>query len=159
MMKINTLAPMVIAQWLQQHQQKPFRLVVTASAMSYWPVPGYAGYAASKAALHQFAETIRSEGGGDWLTIIYPGSTDTAFFNHAGRNVPKALPILPVHIVVKRIIDGVVLGKRRIYPSRIFRLVMLLNRIFADLQAYLFFNRKKKTEGLERKIKEAEIKF
>lgn len=138
MMKINTLAPMVIAQWLQQYQKKPFRLVVTASAMSHWPVPGYAGYAASKAALHQFAETIRSEGGGDWLTIVYPGSTDTAFFNHAGRNVPKALPIQSVDSVVRRIIDGVTLGKRRIYPSRIFRLVMLLNRILPIFKPIYF---------------------
>lgn len=138
MMKVNTLAPMLIAQRLQKHQQEPFRLVVTASAMSYWPVPGYAGYAASKAALHQFAETIRSEGGGDWLTLVYPGSTDTAFFNHAGRNVPKALPIQSVTSVVGRIINGVILRKRRIYPSRIFRLVMLLNRILPIFKPIYF---------------------
>lgn len=150
--RINAQAPIFIAQW--QQQQQPFRLVITASAMSYWPVPGYAAYAASKAAIHQFVETIWSEAKGDWVTMVYPGSTDTAFFNHAGKNVPKALPIQPVQVVAKRIIEGVALGKRRIYPSRIFRIVMLINRVLPVLKPIYFSLERKKLRDWEERLRE-----
>lgn len=151
---VNVQAPILNAQWLQRKQKQPFRLVITASAMSYWPVPGYAAYAASKAAIHQFVKTIWSEAKGDWVTMVYPGSTDTAFFNHAGENVPKALPIQPVQVVVKRIIEGVALGKRRIYPSRIFRLVMLINRVLPVLKPIYFSSERKKLRDWEGKSRD-----
>jgi uncharacterized protein len=97
--------------------------------MSYWQIPGYAAYASSKAALHQFAETIRSEGNGDWLTLVYPIATKTQFFERAGNSIPKAFPIQSVESVVKIIIKGVAKGKIRIFPSRTFRIIQLVNRI------------------------------
>jgi uncharacterized protein len=138
--KINTLVPIETALWLKKHQKDhPFRLVVTASAISHWPVPGYAAYAASKAAIHQFSETIRSEGEGEWLTLVYPGATDTGFFDFAGESIPKAFPVQSAESVAKSIIKGVKKGKLKIYPSFVFWTVMKLNRWIPILKPFYFF--------------------
>lgn len=130
LLRINTLVPIETAKQLFKNQPNyPFRLVITASAMSFWHIPGYAAYSASKAGLHQFAETIRSEGEGDWLTLVYPIATKTQFFEKAGNSIPRAFPVQSVESVVKIMIKGVAKGKTRIFPSRTFRIIQLVNRI------------------------------
>jgi short-subunit dehydrogenase len=112
--------------------------------MSFWPVPGYAAYASTKAALHQFVETLRSEGEGDWVTLVYPAATETDFFKSAGKEIPKAYPVQPVNIVVKKIIAGVAKGKRTIFPSKLFQVVMVANRIIPVFKPIYFFIERKK---------------
>lgn len=130
LIRINTLIPIETGKILLKTQPDyPFRLVITASAMSFWHIPGYAAYSASKAALHQFAEAIRSEGGGNWLTLVYPIATKTQFFAKAGQDIPKAFPVQSVESVVKIMIKGVAKGRTKIFPSKIFRIVQLLNGI------------------------------
>jgi short-subunit dehydrogenase len=130
MLQINFLLPIETAKILKQTQaHHPCRLVVTASAMSYWPVPGYAAYAATKAAIHHFVETVKSEGDGNWITLVYPIATETDFFKSAGKEIPKAFPVQSVKTVVKNIINGVEKGKKRIFPSKLFQVVMMANRI------------------------------
>lgn len=128
--RINTWIPLETAQILKKSQRKPFRLVVTASAVAYWAIPGYSAYSASKAAMHRLAEAIRAEEKADWLTLVYPASTDTAFFSKAGKNIPKPFPVQKAESVAMAMIRGAQKGKRRIYPSFIFRTVLLVNRIF-----------------------------
>jgi len=140
MLQINVASPIETAKVLKQTQShSPCRLVVIASAMSFWPVPGYAAYAASKAAIHQFVETVKSEGDGDWITLVYPAATETDFFKTAGKEIPKAYPVQSVNIVVKKIIAGVAKGKRTIYPSRLFQATMLVNRILPVFKPIYFF--------------------
>jgi uncharacterized protein len=145
MLQINVLSPIETAKFLKRMQiHHPCRLVVTASAMSYWPVPGYAAYASTKAGLHQFVETMRSEGDGDWITMIYPAATDTDFFNKAGKKIPKAYPVQSVHAVVRRIIIGVAKGQKRIYPSRLFQATMLANRYLPIFKPFYFYLERRK---------------
>jgi uncharacterized protein len=145
MLQINVLSPMETAKILKPMQaHHPCRLVVTASAMSYWPVPGYAAYAASKAGIHQFVESVRSEGDGDWITIVYPAATNTYFFKSAGKEIPKAFPVQSVQTVVSKIIDGVSKGKKSIYPSRLFQATLLINRILPIFKSLYFFIERKK---------------
>ncbi|MCL6257884.1 SDR family NAD(P)-dependent oxidoreductase [Aquiflexum sp. TKW24L] len=145
MQQINVLSPIETAKILKPMQAQHFcRLVVTASAMSYWPVPGYVAYAASKAALHQFVETIRSEGDGDWITMVYPAATSTDFFKSAGKEIPKAFLVQSVQTVVCHIIQGVSKGKKRIYPSRLFQATMYVNRILPVFKPIYFFIERKK---------------
>ena len=145
MFHINVLSPIETAKILKQMQANNLcKLVITASAMSYWPVPGYAGYAAGKSSLHQFVETIRSEGDGDWITLVYPGATETDFFKKAGKEIPKAYPVQSVKTVVKNILLGVSKGKKRIYPSRLFQVTMIANRVLPIFkQVYFLLERKK----------------
>ena len=148
MLQINVLSPIETARILKQSlPNHPFRLVVTASAMSFWPVPGYAAYAATKAALHQFVETLRSEGDGDWITLVYPAATETDFFKSAGKEIPKASPVQSVQTVVKTIINGVEKGKNRIFPSKLFQVVMIANRIMPIFKPIYFFIERKKLKN------------
>lgn len=128
MVHINILSPIETARILKQlHPNNNCRLVITASAMSYWPVPGYAAYAAAKAALYQFVETLRNEGDGDWITLVHPAATETDFFKSTGKEIPKAFPVQSVQTVTRHILQGVSKGKKRIYPSRLFQAAMLFN--------------------------------
>jgi len=126
--RINVTIPFLTAKALKKAQSSPFRLIVTASAVSYWTVPGYSVYSASKAAMHQLAEGIRAEGDGDWLTLVYPASTDTSFFAKAGKEIPKAYPVQSAEKVAEYMIRGVAKNKKYIYPSTLFRLALLVNR-------------------------------
>lgn len=126
--KINTWIPFKTAQTLIKTNSSNFRLVIIASAIAYWAVPGYNLYSASKAAMHQLAESIRSEGKADWLTLVYPSATETEFFKNAGKNIPKAYPVQSAEKVASIIIKGVKRNKKYIYPSFIFRSVLLINR-------------------------------
>ncbi|MCS4434982.1 SDR family NAD(P)-dependent oxidoreductase [Aquiflexum gelatinilyticum] len=145
MLQINVLSPIETAKILKQTQAHySCRLVVTASAMSYWPVPGYAAYAATKAALHHFVETLRSEGDGDWITLVYPGATETDFFKNAGKEIPKAFPVQTVQTVARHILQGVSKGKKKIYPSRLFQATMLIDRILPVFKPLYFLLERKK---------------
>lgn len=63
------------------------RLVFIGSVAATMPVPDYAVYGASKAALEGFARSLRSELGGNiGVQIIHPGATRTAM--HAKSGVP-----------------------------------------------------------------------
>ncbi|MCH6197979.1 SDR family NAD(P)-dependent oxidoreductase [Aquiflexum sp. LQ15W] len=153
MLQINVLSPIETAKILKPMQaHHPCKLVVTASAMSYWPVPGYAAYAATKAAIHQFVETIKSEGEEDWITMVYPAATDTDFFKSAGKEIPKAFPVQSVQTVVRHILRGVSKGKKKIYPSRLFQATMLINRILPVFKLlYFLLERKKLKNWMESK--------
>jgi short-subunit dehydrogenase len=145
MLQINVLSPIESAKILKRSlPNHPFRLVMTASAMSFWSVPGYAAYASTKAAIHQFVETLRSEGDGDWITLVYPAATKTDFFKSAGKEIPKAFPIQSVQTVARNIILGVSKGKKRIFPSKLFQVVMIANRIIPIFKPLYFFIERKK---------------
>ncbi|WP_291780391.1 SDR family NAD(P)-dependent oxidoreductase [Cecembia sp.] len=126
--RINVTVPFLTARALRKRQGIAFRLVVTASAVSYWAVPGYAVYSASKAAIHQLAAGIWAEGDGDWLTLVYPAATETDFFKKAGKNIPKAYPVQSSERVAELILKGVAKNKKRIYPSLLFRWGLIANR-------------------------------
>ncbi|GIV40461.1 MAG: short-chain dehydrogenase [Thermonema sp.] len=93
------------------------RLCITASSMAFLGIPGYALYAATKAALHRWAQTLWAEGERR-LTLVYPIATRTRFFNAAQS--PLLFPNQSATQVVKAILRGISRGKRRIFPSRLF---------------------------------------
>lgn len=64
--QLNVFSPIQIG--LEIRQLFPtglFRLIITASAMSFWTIPGYSLYAATKSALLQWARTVWLEKTGD----------------------------------------------------------------------------------------------
>lgn len=142
--RINVTVPFLTGKALKKRQSSPFRLIVTASAVSYWTVPGYSVYSASKAAMHQLAEGIRAEGDGDWLTLVYPASTATSFFVMAGKNIPQAYPVQSAERAAEYMLKGVAKNKKYIYPSTLFRLVLLVNRWIPLIKPlYTLFERRK----------------
>jgi short-subunit dehydrogenase len=108
---------------------KPYKVVVTASAMAFIAVPGYAIYSSTKAALDRFADAYR------WqvkdprkLVMVYPIGTRTGFFRAAGHNVPEAWPTQTPETVARAILRCVKADRKTVYPSALFSLVMFLDR-------------------------------
>jgi len=108
---------------------KPYKVVVTASAMAHLAVPGYALYSASKAALHRFADGYR------WqmkdprqLMLVYPIATRTGFFEAAGEAVPAAWPRQQPETVARAILRGIRRDDKSVSPSFLFSLVLFLDR-------------------------------
>lgn len=107
--------------------EKKFRHVITCSAMGYWAVPGYSLYGSTKAALLQWARTVWAEKSGDWLTLVFPIATSTGFFETAGNQIPKAFPLQLPETVAMKMLLGVASGKQKIFPSTLFRIMLILN--------------------------------
>ncbi len=126
--QLNVFSPIQLGMELRnQFPDIEFRHVITCSAIAFWAIPGYSIYGASKAALLQWAKTIWSEKSGNWLTLVFPIATATAFFESAGNSVPKAFPIQKTDFVVKKILFGVEKGQKKIFPSRLFKVMLHLN--------------------------------
>jgi uncharacterized protein len=111
-------------------KDKAFNFIVTASAISHLPYPGFALYSATKFALRGFADAYRYElGHNQKLTMVYPVATYTQFFNVASADTmpwPRQKSIT----VAKAALRGAEKGKKHVYPSCLFRMGIFLNGIF-----------------------------
>lgn len=126
--QLNVFSPIQLGfQLRKQFPSKKFRHVITCSAIAFWAVPGYSIYGATKSALLQWARGLWSEKDGDWLTLVFPISTSTRFFETAGKDIPKAFPIQSPETVARKILDGSSKGKKKIFPSPLFRFMLHLN--------------------------------
>ncbi len=108
---------------------RPFNMVITASAMSFLSYPGYALYASAKAALQGFAPAYRFElCKNQRLQMIYPIATRTKFFETAGRGTPVPWPSQTQEKVARIIIKGIQKDKNSIFPSKLFLSLLIINR-------------------------------
>lgn len=128
--QVNTIAPIYAAHKIKEmHGDQPFQVMITASAMSLWPLPGYAQYVGTKAAIHSFAIAYRHElEKGQYLQLVYPIGTRTSFFEQANHS-PKPLLTQSAEQVAKAMLKGIHSKKSAIYPSLLFRAAFTLNRI------------------------------
>ena len=73
---------------------RDFRFVCIASAMAFMSLPGYTLYSSTKAALHRFAEGMRSElKNPKQLLIVYPIANPYKFFYNIRQQRPYPLAI------------------------------------------------------------------
>lgn len=129
--KTNVFSTIYAAQKMKDlHQDNPYQFISTASAMAYIALPGYSLYSSTKAALRSFEDAYKYETNKDQLfQIVYPISTRTSFFKNAG-NSPVPWPSQSSDVVAESIISGIVQKKRKIFPSKLFQVIMILDRIF-----------------------------
>lgn len=84
-------------------------------------VAGEAVYAAAKAGLDGFAESLRLETSGTGVRIcsVVPGAVDTGFFDHRGRSYQRRFPRpVPAEAVAQALITGISSDKAEIWvPS------------------------------------------
>lgn len=141
----NVFSPLYTVTYLNYNLKNQFLFIVTASAMSHLPIPGYSLYAATKAAVHSFMSCFRFElKKGNRIMVVYPIATRTKFFDKAGNAVPIPFPSQTPRTVAKSIIRGIRLNKKEVYPSKIFQWMKLLDRfLFYPLKIY------QKIEGIK----------
>ncbi len=123
---------------------KPYNFVVTASGMSLLSIPGYSLYSGTKAAIRGFADAYRFElAKGQHFQVVYPIATKTKFFSRAGNNTPVPWPTQTADVVARSIIGGIQKNQKRIFPSKVFYMTNLINRIlpFINILYVNIYNR------------------
>lgn len=117
-------------------EEKAFKFVITASAMSYMSIPGYSLYASTKFALRGFAEAFRYElKRGQSLHMVYPVATYTGFFDTANAQ-KMPWPRQSAEYVAKSIVKGIKKNKKSIYPSILFRIGIIINKFLPIFYIY-----------------------
>lgn len=134
--KTNVFSPIYSAEKMRDlNRDRHYHVIITCSAVSTFPLPGYSLYCSTKAALHMFAKTYRYEMKNKGkLTLVYPVATKTNFFKRAGGNdAPVPWPIQSVGIVANIVILGMKLNLNSIYPSILFIIGSIINRVIPIL--------------------------
>lgn len=126
--RVNVLSPIYAAEKMQVlNAGRAYGVVMTASAMSFVALPGWATYASTKAALHRFAEAYRHElAPGVLLSLVYPIATRSAFFD-AAQGAPMPFLTQSPDEVADAILCGIARDAPEIHPSRLFRFAWALN--------------------------------
>ncbi|TDQ14682.1 short-subunit dehydrogenase [Algoriphagus boseongensis] len=146
--QLNVHSPIQLGLSLKSlSQNSGFQHIITCSAISFWAIPGYSLYGATKAALLQWARAVWAEKEGNWLTLVFPIGTKTGFFEAAGKGTPKSFPLQSAQKVAQAIVKGVISGKKKIFPSTLFRVLLHLNNfiyVIRPFYQYLEYQKFKK---------------
>ncbi len=109
---LNLLAPMRLTRVLLPGmlERGHGHLALVGSVAGRTGVAGEAVYAASKAGLDGFAESLRLElsGSGVSVSLTLPGAVDTPFFANRGRPYDRTVPKpVPADVVAAAVLDAV----------------------------------------------------
>lgn len=128
--RVNVFAPIYIAEKMEAiNKGREYKVVVTASAMAKLPLPGYALYSSTKAAVDSFFNAYAYERENEKsICVVYPIATRTNFFARAGKDIPVPFPVQKADTVARKIVKGVEKDRREIYPSVLFRFIYILDR-------------------------------
>jgi short-subunit dehydrogenase len=135
LLRVNVVSPVYALEKMAELNQGrpqgagPHRTVIVGSAMGRLAIPGYALYSGSKAALHRFAEAYWLETRDPaTLALVYPIGTRTRFFENRGAQAPRPWPTQTPEQVAAAIVRGIERDSRAIYPSRLFRVTLAVDR-------------------------------
>lgn len=132
--RTNTFSPIYCAHKMARlNRGREFGVMITASFMGIYSLPGYSLYSSTKAALDSWAAAYRLENTGNdekgRLFILYPVATRTNFFGAASSGVPVPWPTQSPEAVAEAAIQGILGNQARIFPSRLSRLTLFLDRV------------------------------
>ncbi len=93
------------------------------SLVAFYPIKYWSLYNASKAAMESFFKTLRKElkGTGITITNVYPGWTDTEFFENAGINKEKLKKKIAGYLmdspeyVARKVVRGIKKRKKEVF--------------------------------------------
>lgn len=136
--RTNVFSPFYTVITLNRKRKDPCLFIVTASAMSHLPLPGYALYSSTKAAVRSFLDAYQCElKPGNRTMIVYPIATRTKFFDSAGKQVPVPFPSQTPETVARQIVKGILNDRMEVFPSFLFRFIQFLDRfLFFPLKVY-----------------------
>ncbi|CAN5129190.1 SDR family NAD(P)-dependent oxidoreductase [soil metagenome] len=135
-MAVNTIAPMQITrQFLPAmiaDSSRPRRILSIASAAGLFSTPRMAVYAASKAGLIGWSDSLRLELRGQGyghiaVTTVMPSFVSTGMF--AGAKAPLITPILTPEVVVDRVWAGMLAGRARVILPRSVTVAVVLRGV------------------------------
>lgn len=118
------LAPMV--------QRGSGAILNVASTAAFQPIPGFATYAATKAFVSSFSESVHAEvsAAGVSVTSLSPGPTRTAFFDRSGTpslSKPDRVFMQPADVAREAVV-AMIAGKRTLVPGALNKVTALGGR-------------------------------
>lgn len=130
--RTNVFSPIYSLERMRElNPERKYSVVITCSAVSEVPLPGYSLYCATKHAINGFGRVFQYETKeNEIISLVYPIATKTNFFKRAAEQAPVPWPVQSPHTVAKHVIKGIQKEKRFIYPSKYFMITRTLNRIF-----------------------------
>jgi short-subunit dehydrogenase len=123
LVQVNLVAPLLLANLLlpRMLERGAGHVVNVASIAGHVGVRHEAVYAATKAALVAFTESLRYEvaGSGVGVTLVSPGVIDTAFFDREGRPYDRSFPrIRRPEAVAAGIVRAIERGRADVFVPR-----------------------------------------
>ena len=125
---------------------RPEGHIVNISSMgAYAPVPGQSLYGASKAALAQLSDGLRSElrGAKVRVTLVFPGAMRTDIAANSGANLPKnsaaqsRIRMTEPKVAAQLVVEAIERERERIFIGSDAKLMNLLSRISPNFAANL----------------------
>lgn len=128
---VNVLAPMSLTRALLPglRERGAGHLVFVGSIAGLLGVPEESAYAASKAALHRYADSLRAELAADGIGVstVAPGIVATAFFARRGAPYTRRFPRpMPPERVAEAVADAVEHDRSEVVLPRWLRFPVLL---------------------------------
>ena len=129
-LQVNTVAVVELThQFFCRMRERKGRCYIlnVASILAYTSVPYFANYAATKAYVRAFSESLAMEESQDNVTVccICPGSTESEFASLAGQ---RQLSRMPAEAVAEHALVAMLRGKTNIVPGRKNKLLAFLTR-------------------------------
>ena len=148
LMLIKALLPILVS--------RPEAHIVNVSSMgAYAPVPGQSVYGASKAAIAQLSDGLRSELQRTHIgvTTVYPGAINTNIAANSGIKVPAtsaskmAIKTTDAKEAAKKMVAGIESERDQILIGADSKSLKLLNRINPKLAAWLIYRNMRELLG------------
>ncbi|WP_027631486.1 SDR family NAD(P)-dependent oxidoreductase [Clostridium hydrogeniformans] len=128
---VNVFSPIYSVEKMRElNKDRKYSAIITCSAVSEVPLPGYSLYCSTKHAINGFGRVYNHETReNEVISLVYPIATKTNFFKNAANRAPIPLPMQDPEKVAIAVIDGIKKDKRFIYPSKFYTISRVLNRI------------------------------
>jgi short-subunit dehydrogenase len=133
---VNLTAPIELTRALLPAVASPGRIVFVTSIAGRTGVPGESVYAAVKAGVDAFAESLRFELAGSGVTVgvVVPGVVDTEFFARRGRPYQRSSPRpVPADRVAEAVVRVVRDGRAEAYVPRWLRLPVAVRGVMPGI--------------------------
>lgn len=148
-MAVNFTAPLnLIRAFLPHLKSRPEAHILNVASMgAYAPVPGQSLYGASKAALAQLSDGLRSELLSTNIRVItaYPGAINTNIATNSGIVVSEssaansAIKTTDANLAAQLMIDALERGRERVFIGSDARMLNLLARVNPKFAAWLIY--------------------
>lgn len=152
-MAVNFTGPLLmIKSFLPHLVKRPQGHIVNVSSMgAYAPVPGQSIYGASKAAIAQLTDGLRSEllDTPVDVTLVFPGAMNTNIAANSGiemsmeRSVARKIKTLEPAKAARLMVDAIESGKDRIFVGQDAKMMNVLSRLGPKLAAALIYRQMK----------------
>lgn len=150
----NSISPIYSYQkFLRRLEGREGVFAITCSGIGILGMPGYALYGSTKFALNGFQESLRLEKPNNVrIAVLYPVAVNTGFFRSASdTEFERPYPVQEPDLVARKMIEGIEKGRKKIFPSRLFRFALILFSLIPPIKkAYWRSERKKLDRFLEK---------